>query len=199
MMHRDNPEIPVGEFVDVMDEHLRAGRIRAYGGSNWTPARVDEANEYARANGRTGFTILSNHFGLAEALDVPWAGCVHATDAESKAWLEERGIALLPWSSQARGFFTGRAHPEDLSDPELVRCYYSEENFERLARAEQLGAERGVPATAIALAFVLHQRFPTFALFGPRSIAEMRSSTLGLGVELSEQEMAWLDLKSPVR
>ena len=199
MMHRDNPEIPVGEFVDVMDEHLRAGRIRAYGGSNWTPARVDEANEYARANGRTGFTGVSNHFGLAEALDVPWAGCVHATDPDSKAWLEERGIALLPWSSQARGFFTGRAHPEDRSDAELVRCYYSDENFERLARAELLGAERGVPATAIALAFVLHQKFPTFALFGPRSIAEMRSSTLGLGIELTTEEMAWLDLKSPVR
>ncbi|NMA76387.1 MAG: Gfo/Idh/MocA family oxidoreductase [Actinomycetales bacterium] len=199
MMHRDNPEIPVGEFVDVMDEHLRAGRIRAYGGSNWTPARIDEANEYARANGRTGFTGVSNHFGLAEALDVPWAGCVHATDPDSKAWLEDRGIALLPWSSQARGFFTGRAHPEDRSDAELVRCYYSDENFERLARAEQLGAERGVPATAIALAFVLHQKFPTFALFGPRSIAEMRSSTLGLGVELSAEEMAWLDLKSPTR
>ena len=199
MMHRDNTDIPVGEFVDVMDEHLRAGRIRAYGGSNWTPERVDEANAYAKANGRTGFTILSNHFGLAEALDVPWAGCVHATDPDSKAWLEERGIALLPWSSQARGFFTGRAHPEDRSDAELVRCYYSEENFERLARAEELGAERGVPATAIALAFVLHQQFPTFALFGPRSIGEMRSSTLGLGVELSAQEMAWLDLRSPSR
>ncbi|MDN5598915.1 MAG: aldo/keto reductase [Brachybacterium sp.] len=199
MMHRDNPEVPVGEFVDVMDEHLRAGRIRAYGGSNWTPQRVDEANAYAKANGRTGFTILSNHFGLAEALDVPWAGCVHATDPASKEWLEERGIALLPWSSQARGFFTGRAHPEDLSDPELVRCYYSAGNFERLARAQELGRERGVPATAIALAFVLHQKFPTFALFGPRSIAEMRSSTLGLGVELSEQEMEWLDLTSPVR
>ena len=199
MMHRDNPDVPVGEFVDVMDEHLRAGRIRAYGGSNWTPERVDEANAYAQANGRTGFTILSNHFGLAEALDVPWAGCVHATDPDSKAWLTERGIALLPWSSQARGFFTGRAHPEDRSDAELVRCYYSDENFERLARAQELGAERGVPATAIALAFVLHQQFPTFALFGPRSIGEMRSSTLGLGVELSPQEMAWLDLKAPTR
>ena len=80
-----------------------------------------------------------------------------------------------------------------------MRCYYSDENFERLARAEELGAERGVPATAIALAFVLHQQFPTFALFGPRSIGEMRSSTLGLGVELSAQEMAWLDLRSPSR
>ncbi|HLQ79610.1 MAG TPA: aldo/keto reductase [Brachybacterium sp.] len=199
MMHRDNLEVPVGEFVDVMDEHLRAGRIRAYGGSNWTPERVDEANAYAKANGRTGFTILSNHFGLAEALDVPWAGCVHATDPQSKAWLEERGIALLPWSSQARGFFTGRARPEDRSDAELVRCYYSDENFERLARAEELGRERGVPATAIALAYVLHQKFPTFPLFGPRSIVEMRSSTLGLGVDLSPEEMDWLDLRASVR
>ncbi|AXK45401.1 aldo/keto reductase [Brachybacterium saurashtrense] len=199
MMHRDNPEVPVGEFVDAMDEHLRAGRIRAFGGSNWTPARVDEANAYARANGRAEFAGVSNHFGLAEALDVPWAGCVHATDPASKAWFEERGIALLPWSSQARGFFTGRARPEDRSDAELVRCYYSDENFERLARAEELGRERGVPATAIALAFVLHQSFPTFPLFGPRSIAEMRSSTLGLGVELSPEEMAWLDLRTPAR
>src|SRR5690606_37168750 len=100
---------------------------------------------------------------------------------------------------QARGFFTGRAHPEDRSDAELVRCYYSDENFERLARAEALGDERGVPATAIALAFVLHQKFPTFPLFGPRSIAEMRSSTRGLGVELSESDLAWLDLRSESR
>ncbi|MFC0673423.1 aldo/keto reductase [Brachybacterium hainanense] len=199
MMHRDNLEVPVGEFVDVLDEHYRAGRIRAFGGSNWTPARVDEANAYARRNGKQGFSILSNHFGLARALDVPWAGCEHATDPESKAWLTERGIALLPWSSQARGFFTGRARPEDRSDAELVRCYYSDDNFERLARAEELGAERGVPATAVALAFVLAQPFPTFPLFGPRSIAEMRSSTLGLGVELNEAEVAWLDLRRETR
>ncbi len=107
---------------------------------------------------------------------MPWNGCRHVTDPESKRWLTERQIPLLPWSSQARGFFTGRARPDDRSDQELVRCYYSDDNFERLRRAEKLGAEFGVAATAIALAFVLHQPFPTFPLFGPRSIAETRSS-----------------------
>ena len=53
----------------------------------------------------------------------------------------------------------------------------------------------GVPATAIALAFVLSQPCPTFPLFGPRSIAETRSSMQGLGVELTEDQLAWLDLK----
>ncbi len=195
LMHRDNLEVPVGEFVDVMDEHQRAGRILSYGVSNWTPERFDEAQAYAKANGRAGFQALSDHFGLAEAYDVPWAGCVHVTDPASKAWLEERQIPLLPWSSQARGFFTGRARPDDLSDPELVRCYYGDDNFERLRRAEQLGAEHGVQATAIALAYVLAQPFPTFPLFGPRTITEVRSSMRGLSVELTPEQVAWLDLR----
>jgi aryl-alcohol dehydrogenase-like predicted oxidoreductase len=196
MMHRDNPDVPVGEFVDVLDEHFRAGRIRVFGGSNWTPERFDAANAYARANGRAEFSVLSNHFGLAEAYDVPWAGCEHATDAASKAWLEERQIPLLPWSSQARGFFAGRARKGVPGDPELMRCYYSDENFERLARAERLGAEFGVPATAIALAYVLAQPFPTFPLFGPRTIQEVRSSMAGLAVELTPEQVKWLDLRA---
>lgn len=149
-----------------------------------------------RANGRTEFTVLSNHFGLAQAYDVPWAGCEHATDPASKQWLTERNVTLMPWSSQARGFFTGRLWPGQADgDAELTRCYASDENFERLARAEQLGAELGVPATAIALAYVLAQPFPTFPLFGPRTIGEARSSMTGLSVELTPEQVAWLDLR----
>ena len=39
-MHRDNPDVPVGEFVDAMDAEVKAGRIRGpFGGSNWTRER----------------------------------------------------------------------------------------------------------------------------------------------------------------
>ena len=46
----------------------------------------------------------------------------------------------------------------------------------------------------IARAFVLSQPFPTFPLFGPRSIAECRSSMAGLAIDLSPEQVAWLDL-----
>ena len=85
LMHRDNVEVPVGEFVDVLNEHAEAGRIRAFGGSNWSIERFEEANAYAAAHGKRGFAALSNHFGLARALDVPWAGCVEVTDPTSRA------------------------------------------------------------------------------------------------------------------
>ncbi|GAB3804264.1 aldo/keto reductase [Humibacter antri] len=194
LMHRDNEQIPVGEFVDVLDEQARAGRIRAFGGSNWSIGRYEEALAYADAHGKQRFSALSDHFGLAHALDVPWAGCRHVTDDEDRAWLESTGTTLLPWSSQARGFFA-RADRADASDAELVRCYYSDGNFERLARARQLAAELGVAPTAIALAYVLAQPFPTFPLFGPRSIEETRTSMAGLDVALTDEQVRWLDLR----
>ncbi|WP_338040122.1 aldo/keto reductase [Paramicrobacterium fandaimingii] len=195
LMHRDNTAIPVGEFVDVLDEEARAGRIRAFGGSNWSIARFEEAQAYAKANGKRAFSALSDHFGLAHALDVPWAGCEHVTEPEDREWLERTEIALLPWSSQARGFFA-RADRDDTSDAELVRCYYDDANFERLARARSLSAELGVAPTAVALAYVLAQSFPTFPLFGPRSIEETRTSMAGLDISLTEQQVRWLDLRA---
>ncbi|HEX3814303.1 MAG TPA: aldo/keto reductase [Mycobacteriales bacterium] len=193
-MHRDNEEIPVGEFVDVLDDHQRAGRIRIYGGSNWSLQRFAEANEYAKKNGKQGFSALSNHISLAEAYDVPWKGCRHVSDPESRRWLAEHQVPLLPWSSQARGFFTGRADPQDRSDEELVRCYYSDDNFERLRRARKLGSELGVPPTAIALAYVLYQPFPTFPLIGPRAVEETRTSLAALDITLTPEQVSWLDL-----
>jgi aryl-alcohol dehydrogenase-like predicted oxidoreductase len=106
--------------------------------------------------------------------------------------LRERQVALFPWSSQARGFFTGRAKPEDRSDEELVRCFYSDENFERLRRARELASARGVEPTAIALAWLLHQPYPVFPLIGPRHISETRTSLPGLSVSLTDDEVAWL-------
>ncbi|HEY3417150.1 MAG TPA: aldo/keto reductase, partial [Armatimonadota bacterium] len=42
LLHRDDPSVPVGPIVEVLNEHQRAGRIRAFGGSNWTHQRLQE-------------------------------------------------------------------------------------------------------------------------------------------------------------
>ncbi len=48
-MHRDNPDVPVGEFVDAMNAEVKAGRIKdLFGGSNWTHQRMDAAIRYAK-------------------------------------------------------------------------------------------------------------------------------------------------------
>jgi predicted dehydrogenase/aryl-alcohol dehydrogenase-like predicted oxidoreductase len=195
-MHRDNLDIPVGEFVDCLNEHHRAGRIRAFGGSNWTTQRIDEANEYARKRGLVPFTASSPNFALALWNEPMWAGCVAATDPASRAWYAERQMPIFAWSSQASGLFTGRYRPEDRDDPSIaaiVRTWYNTGNFGRLARARTLADQRGVSSSEIALAYVLCQPFPVFALIGPRTIEEARESLGALSIALSSDEMRWLE------
>ena len=212
-LHRDNPDVPVGEWIDVLNAERSAGRIRAFGGSNWSLSRVKEANAYAAAEGLTPFAAVSNNFSLARMVDPVWAGCIAASDAEWRAWLEAEQMALFPWSSQARGFFTARVdairaakgkgadarYGNQPSDAELERCWFADDNFERRARAVVLANERGVEPINIALAYVLNQPFPCFALIGPRVLAETRSSLAALTTALTDDERRWLNLETDTR
>jgi predicted dehydrogenase/aryl-alcohol dehydrogenase-like predicted oxidoreductase len=196
IMHRDNPDIAVAGFVDVLNEHLKAGRIRVFGGSNWNLSRIEEANAYAKATGQQGFSLVSNNLSLARMVDPVWDGCISASEAESRAWLTDHQMPLLPWSSQARGFFTDRAAPEKTADKDLVRCWYSEDNFKRQERAIERAEAKGVLPINIALAYVLSQPFPVFALFGPRTLEETRTSLPGLDIELTSEELKYLNLEA---
>lgn len=192
IMHRDNPEIPVGEFVDVLDELHRAGKIGVYGGSNWSMERLQAANDYARQTGKKPFQVVSNNLSLARMVKPVWDGCVSAKGADWRKWLLENEVASLAWSSQARGYFV----PGLANDPETLRCWDSPDNQERRRRAELLAGEKGATSINIALAFVLSQPFCSFALFGPRTIEETRTSLRGLDIVLSPGELAWLDLET---
>ncbi|MBA8797107.1 MULTISPECIES: aldo/keto reductase [Agrobacterium] len=193
-MHRDNLDIPVGEFVDAMDAEVRRGRIRGiFGGSNWTRERMDEAAAYAQKNGKQAPGALSNNFSLAEMLDPIWAGCVAASDDEWKEWLKSRQIPNFAWSSQGRGFFTERAGRDKHDDEEIVRVWYSDRNFVRRDRAIELAQKLGRHPIHIALAYVIAQPFPVIPLIGPRTIAELEDSLSALDIALTDEQVKWLE------
>jgi len=195
IMHRDNEEIPVGEFIDVLNECRANGKIGVFGGSNWSIRRFQEANDYAREKALEPMRILNNNLSLAEMVDPVWAGCIHLSDTESRKWMEENGVVHFSWSSQARGFFTERFDTEAANpgwDAELRRCWFSEDNFHRRQRCLQLAKEKGVSPINIAAAWVLSQPFESYALIGPESIREMDTSLPALDVQLSREEVDWL-------
>jgi aryl-alcohol dehydrogenase-like predicted oxidoreductase len=192
-LHRDDPQIPVGPILEALNEHIEVGRIGAIGASNWTHQRLQEAAEYAEKHDIVGFSFSSPNLSLAKANEPFWSGCVSA-DEDALKWYSSQQLPLLSWSSQARGFFSGRFTPDNLENADLVRVFYSDDNWERLHRAEVLAAEKGITAIQVALAYVLNQPFPTCALIGPRNEAEMRSCQQGAKIKLTSEELAWLDL-----
>lgn len=111
LLHRDDTSLPVGPIVEALNEHFKAGKILSFGGSNWTYERIQEANEYAKANGLEPFRISSPAYSLAEEYAAPWApGTVNIAgpkNAAARAWYAENNMPVFAYSSLARGFFSG--------------------------------------------------------------------------------------------
>jgi len=180
ILHRDDPSVPVGELVECLNEHRAAGSIRAFGTSNWTTRRIDEANAYAAAHGLEGFCVSSQHLSLAGQNEEHWPDTVSAGDPEIAAWHAQTQTPLLAWSAQARGYFAGR------DDAEVRRVYDNAVNRERRRRAEATGSRIGRPAQSVALAWVLHQPYPVYAAFGARTAEQVREAWGALEIDRAE-------------
>mgnify|MGYP001095261446 CR=1 FL=1 len=198
-LHRDDPAVPVGEILDVLEEERRAGTIRHYGCSNWGPQRILEAAAYAASRGQEGF--VANQLMWSLALPNP-EGITDKTlwwmDAPTYAYHRRTGLAAVAYSSQAKGFFSGKYGPglTDAADGRragVIRQYYSPENFERLAAAQAIAARRGCSANDVALAYLIHQPFATYAIVGPRSVEQLRDSCRAADVTLTEEEVRALN------
>jgi aryl-alcohol dehydrogenase-like predicted oxidoreductase len=135
-------------------------------------------------------TALSNHFSLADAVEPLYPGCAGVT-RDYRDFLAEHGIALLPWSAQARGFFANV--PAESLDPNVWRCWDTPGNRARRQRAAQLAAELGLSTINVALAFVLGQNLTTLPIIGPRTEEELRIALRGADIVLDAGQLAWLE------
>ena len=193
-LHRDNPEVPVAEFIDALNEIKDEGLINLIGASNWGLERFSEAQDYAQASKREAFKVLSNNFSLAEMIDPVWPGCVGVND-DYINYLIENKIMLFPWSSQARGFFikkkevTSNEHFSNPSLEEEKRVWHDERNLKRRAKCFEMAKQKNVEPIQIALAYVLHKSSLIFPLIGPRTIFETNSSIKATQILLSDEEM----------
>jgi len=211
LLHRDDPDVPVGPIVECLNEHIEAGLIRATGGSNWTHPRIREANDYAEAHGLIPFAASSPNFGLAEQVDDPWGpGCVSLSgpqETDARKWYTETQMPVFAYSSLGRGFFSGRITRENFQeqkekgmiDGACLRAYCHEQNFQRLDRVQVLAEEKGMTVPQIATAYIMNQPLNVFALVGVTNRDEFKANAEACELKLSPEETAWLDLQSNIR
>lgn len=206
MLHRDDPSVPVADLVETLDKYYRAGKILAYGASNWSVERIQEVNEYAKAHGLKGFSVSSPNYSLAQQYHDPWApGCLSISGPENEAsqkWYAQTQMPVLAYSSMARGLFSGRwsretwkNKPEEI-DPVCLKAYCGDENFTRLERCSEIAKQRGCEIPQVAIAFILDCPMNVYPIIGAANKAEMESSIGALNVKLTPAEVAYLDLKS---
>lgn len=195
-LHRDDPGRDVGEIMEVLNEQLRLGRIRAFGCSNWRSGRIAEAAAYAASKGLHGFAASQPGWSLAEYRE-PADSTMAYLEAEERMYHERTGMPVVPYNSQASGLFSGRYRPEELRErTEANRKVWklcSETNLGRLKRVALTAERTGKTGSQVALAYLLSQPFPVFPVIGSRTAAQLEDSCAAGDIRLDAETIRYLE------
>lgn len=205
LLHRDHPDAEIGAIVEVLNEYHKAGKIGAFGASNWTHERIKEANEYALRKGMVPFSVSSPNFGPATQVEEPWGGgCVSISGengAEARRWYTEQKMAVFAYSCLGRGLFSGKVKADDPEagkeqlDKYAIKGYWCRENLDRLARVEKIAKKRDCSVSQIALAWIMQQPMQTFPIVTVSSVERIKENVKATELKLSEEEIAEISKK----
>ena len=177
---------------------MREGKIRAFGASNWSAARLRAANAYARASRQQGFVANQPFWclGCAQSRPPPFTGWVKF-DAGAWHFHRETGLAVIPYTSQANGFFSKLALPPAQRPAHLAgHEFHTSPNLAAGRIVAELAAGKRVAPSAIVLAYLWSRPFPVVPIVGSRTPAQLEDSAAALGVRLTRDELGALETAS---
>jgi aryl-alcohol dehydrogenase-like predicted oxidoreductase len=184
-LHRDDPTRPVAEIVEAVEELRAEGLLAAWGVCNWTAERLAAARAMAAERGVAGPIANSAGFALAP----PAAGVMAADLVTLGAALTElhtrSQLPLVAYSAQAKGWFDKvRRGTSEALDP----IYDHGESRRVAADLARIADECDATPTEVALGAVGLLPFPTIAVAGPRTPAQLDSCWRAMRLDLAEYQ-----------
>ena len=186
-LHRDDEDLPVSEIMPVLDRLIREGKTRYIGASNWTVARINEANAFARAEGLTEFSVSQIMWnGACINRDGLYDQTLVAMDHAEHAGYVENRIPVMAYTAQAQGLFSHIQKGGYGSLPETMKATYLNETTRRRAEVIlSVAAETGISPTALSLVCLLYDhRVEALPILGISKVERLTEATEVL--ELSE-------------
>lgn len=189
-IHRWDYETPIEETMQALHDVVRAGKARYIGASSMFAWQFVKAQHVASLHGWTPFVSMQNHYNLI----------YREEEREMIPCCVDQGVALIPWSPMARGFFAGdrrrgawggsaRAKGDSYSQS----MYYREEDFAVADRVQQVAGERGVTGSQMALAWVLSKPYVTAPIVGATRLDHLDQSIAALDIRLTAEEIRRLE------
>ena len=188
-IHRFDPETPMEETLEALDEVVREGKALYIGASSMYAWQFAQMLAISEANGWARFVTMQNHYNLL----------YREEEREMNPLCVAEGIGLIPWSPLARGVLAGnrkeqttRARTDDFS-----RQLYGKEiaaaDQRVVERLEEVAKERGLPPAQVALAWLLHKPGMAAPIVGASKPHHLGDAVAAVGVKLSDKEIQRLE------
>jgi aryl-alcohol dehydrogenase-like predicted oxidoreductase len=189
-IHRFDPDTPIEETLEALNDVVRAGKARYIGASSMYAWQFMKMLSVSRANNWTPFVSMQPQYNLV----------YREEEREMLPLCRDQGIGVIPWSPLARGFLAGgRAKPGEgnteraRTDEFAPRLYYREPDYAVTDALETIAKARGVPNMQVALAWVLRNPAVTAPIIGTSKSHHLADAVAALSLQLTDDEVKALE------
>jgi aryl-alcohol dehydrogenase (NADP+) len=189
-IHRWDPETPIEETLEALHDLVKSGKVRYIGGSSMYAWQFSMSLYLADLHGWTRFVSMQNHYNLV----------YREEEREMMPLCRSEGIGVIPWSPLARGFLSGNRSreewvdtPRSKTDEFTHQMYYQESDFTVVERVIEVAEQKGVTASQVALAWLLHQPGVTSPIIGASKMSHLEENVAALDIELSQEALEALE------
>jgi aryl-alcohol dehydrogenase (NADP+) len=188
-IHRFDPETPVEETMEALNDLVREGKVLYLGASSMFAWQFAKMLDAAGARNWTPFVTMQNHYNLL----------YREEEQEMIPLCEDKAIGLLPWSPLARGTLArdAKAAPTTRAKTdEYARHLYGAEltkaDLEIVGAVQRIAAARGVPPAQVALAWLSGKPRVVAPIVGASKAQQLDDAVASLSIRLTAEEVAAL-------
>jgi aryl-alcohol dehydrogenase-like predicted oxidoreductase len=178
----DDYTVPIAETLEVLQDFVRAGKVRHIGVSNETPWGVAQFLKHAENKGLPRIATIQNPYSLLN----------RTYEAGLSEFSHREQVSLLAYSPLAMGMLSGKylngARPEGARLTLFTRFtrYSNPQAQAATEKYVQLARDHGLSPTQLALAWVNQQRFVASNLIGATTLEQLKEDIESVDVTLSD-------------
>jgi aryl-alcohol dehydrogenase-like predicted oxidoreductase len=183
-IHWPDNTTPVSETMEALNRLLAAGKIRAAGVCNYSPAQMEEAEKT--------INLASDQ--------VPYSMVYRDIEKDLVPYSLKNNKAIIVYSPLQRGLLTGKikpGHQFNEGDTRKGNQFYTDESINRvnafLQKIKPLAESKNATLTQLVIRWTLEQPGITVALVGARNSAQAIENAGAAGVALSKTEIEFIN------
>lgn len=189
--HQDDPSTPLDETLGALADLVEQGTVRAIGASNYDADRLEEALLVSQDRGFPRYESLQPRYNLVER---------QGFESALEPVCRTQGLAVLPYSSLASGFLTGKYRsPEDSGKSprgEAAIKRLNDRGRRILAALDSVAGRLGVRPAPVALAWLMTRPSVTAPIASATSVDQLRELISAASLSLDAAALTELDRAS---
>jgi len=186
-IHRFDPETPVEETMEALNDLVRSGKVRFIGASSMWTWQFQKMNAVAKQHGWAQFVTMQNCYNLL----------YREEEREMNSYCLDAGVGLIPWSPLSRGWLARRPDATKTTTRSQTDRFAGQDipavDQAIITRVWEVADKHKATGSQVAMAWLFSKAVMTAPIVGISNEGHLKDLVDGLSLKLTEEDIKYLE------